>query len=157
MLEFVEQSLDHVALLVERPVASVGISPVVARWNDRFGAGLVDRVQEMLGIIGPVGDDAIWPETLDQLCRIQDIAAMAGRGDEFERCAKGVAGGMQLGRQAAFGTSQALGFSAPFLSGAPAACWCARITVLSIDSHSKSGSSFNALKISRKTPRLIQS
>jgi hypothetical protein len=49
----------------------VRISPVVARRNDRFGAGLVDRVEEVFGVIGPVGDDIVRPETLDQVCRIE--------------------------------------------------------------------------------------
>jgi hypothetical protein len=78
------------------------MSPVVARRNDRFGAGLVDRVEEVFSVIGPLGDDIVRPETLDQVCRIENVAARAGRGDEFQWRPKGIAGGMQLGRQAAF-------------------------------------------------------
>jgi len=123
VFEFVEQSLDHVALLVERPVAGVRISPVLARRDDGRGAGFPNRFDEMVCVIGPVGDDMAWPEPVYEVASIQNVAAMAGRGDESERRTEGVAGGMQLGRQAAFRASQALGFSAPFLSGAPAACW----------------------------------
>lgn len=157
MFEFAEHSLDHVALFVECPVAGVRISPVVAGRDDGRGTHLVDGVEKVFGIIGPVRDDVIGPEALDQFARVQDIAAMTRRGDETQRRAKRIAGRMQLGCQAPFGAAKALGFSPPFFSGAPAACWWARMTVLSTDSHSKSGSSFRALKISRKTPRLIQS
>ena len=122
VLEFVEYPLDCIAFLVQVPVAGMRSSSIVAGRDDGPSTSFEDGVMEVFGVIGAVGDDEAGRKALDQLRAEQNFAAMAGAGDKAQRHAKRIAHAVQLGAQPALGSAKTLGFSAPFLRRAPAAC-----------------------------------
>lgn len=67
------------------------------RWNDRNGARLQNGVVEVLGVIGPVGDDMTRTQTFQQVLGIDDIATMTRRQQQAHRQAKCIDGGVDLG------------------------------------------------------------
>ena len=76
----------------------------------------------MFRIIGPVSDDDATGDAFDQSSTEQNLAAMAGAGDQADRVAKAVCGGVELGSEPAFGAAKALGIRPPFSVRAPLAC-----------------------------------
>lgn len=97
VFEFVEEPLDQVALLVEVPIAGMRPAAIMSRRNDRHGTGSEDDVVEMFGIVGPIGDDGTAGQPLDQCRAEQHLAAMARAGNEADRIAEAVGGGVELG------------------------------------------------------------
>ena len=73
---------------------------------------------------------------------------------QAHRVAQRVGGGVYLGAQAAARAAQPLGIRPPLDRRAPAACWWARTTVLSIISHSRS---LSAASTARKPPKTSRS
>lgn len=122
MFEPVEEALDEIALLVEFGVVG-SLDLAVALGRDHHpGAGPGESVAQMVGIIAFVGDGGVGLDALDELVGEGDVVALAGRADEADGIAQGIAGGMDLGAQAAAGAAQALGIRPPFIRRAPAAC-----------------------------------
>lgn len=140
LLEPGEHALDTVALFVEARVAGVFAGPVWPWRNDGLGADLAQRVVEMVGVVGLVGDDGGGPEAVEQGGGLDDVASVAGGQDEADRKAKGVDAGVDLGPEAAPRAAKTLGLRAPLLRAAPAACAWARIEVESMATHSRSAS-----------------
>ena len=90
--------------------------------DDRLGAGLQDDIVEAVGIIGAVGEDGTRAVTLDEILGAADVVFLAWPGDQAQRIAQSVAGGVQLGAQPAARAAKTLGMSPPFDLAAPAAC-----------------------------------
>lgn len=157
MLEFVEEALDEVALLVEQFIEGALLLAIGPRLDDRLGAFLNDGVVEVLGVVGGVGDDRSWSEAFDELGRPQDFALLTWTTDQARRISQRVGGGVDLGAQAAAGAAQPLGIRPPFFLRAPAACWWARTTVASTLTRSTSTLALKALKIPVNTSRSTQS
>lgn len=157
LLELVEEALDTVTLLVDGAIVAMLMPTLRHGRDDRDGTGIEDGVVQPVGIIGAIGQHMLGVQAVDQGFGLADIAVLPGRADETHGVAERFDGSMELGGQAAFGATQALGIRPPFSLRAPAAWLWARIIVLSIISHSRSASWLKAARISPRTPRSIQS
>jgi hypothetical protein len=122
LLEVVEEALDTVALLVEiGVVGSLDFTVALGR-NDDLGAAFGDLFGKMVGIVSLVGNGRIGVDTVDQVMGKGDAVALSGRGDQADRQAECLGGGVDLGAQATARPAQALGMSPPLTLRAPAAC-----------------------------------
>jgi hypothetical protein len=153
LLELGEAALDQVALFVERLVEVMleGAGRVVG--DDGDGAGLGDGGAEGVGVVGGIGEDRGRPIGAEQRQGLRGVAALAGGQDDPDGAAQATNGEVDLGARAATGAADGL-ILRPFF--APAACWCARTTVLSMIRYSKSGSSAMAVKTRCQTPLALQ-
>ena len=102
VFEFVEEPLDRIALFVQCPITGMGSAPVVSGRNDRRCTGVQDCIMEVLGVIGPVSDDGLTGDVLDQGRSVEHITAMARASDQADGIAEAVGCGVELGTQAAF-------------------------------------------------------
>lgn len=93
-------------------------------------------------------------DAYDQAVSLWAVATLAAGQGEPHGCAQAPDSHVDLGAQATAGTAKGLIFRPPFL--APAACWWARMMVLSTIRYSKSGSSDIASKMRRQTPLSLQ-
>ena len=122
VFELVEESLDDVALLVERGVISAFGFPVSLGRNDDLGAIFGDPIAQMVGVVSFVCDCRLCVETLDESVCKSDIVALARRADQADGVAERITGSMDFGAQPATGPAKALGIRPPFCRRAPAAC-----------------------------------
>src|SRR3954464_9599740 len=168
--QFDEEVLDQVAGLVEVLVVRAQLLAVrLGRDHGRL-ACLRERLEHsLLGIIGLVGDQRGSGEVGQQSIGTFEVVRLPRREGEAgrvaERVARGgaepggvagrVAGGVYLRAQAAAAAPDRLVAPAAFL-GAPALCWWARTTVLSIITYSLSASPAKCRKILSQTPVLAQ-
>ncbi len=83
----------------------------------------MDGGAEVVGVVAFVGEDMLGLEAIDQLGGATDVALLTRPAQQTYRIAQPVGGGVDLGAQAAAGTTQALGMRPPFCRRAPAACW----------------------------------
>ena len=122
MFEFVEEALDNVAFFVELGVAGSLDLAVALGWDDDLGAGSGDVLDQMICVIAFVGKCRLGLEAIDQIMGESDVVALSRAGDQADRVAQRIAGGMDLGAQPASRPTQALGIRPPFSLRAPAAC-----------------------------------
>lgn len=122
MFEFVEETLDEVALFVEFGVIGTLDLAVSLGGNDDLSPGFGDPVDEVVGIVSLVGQGGLGLEAVDERVGEGDIVALAGRADQPNRIAERVAGGVDLGAQSTSRPAQTLGIRPPFCLRAPAAC-----------------------------------
>jgi hypothetical protein len=111
-----------------------------------------DQVVQAVGIIGAVGENLAGGQAPDQVASGRHVVLLAGAEDEAHGQAERIDDGVDLGSQTAPGATESLGRRSPLLIRAPAAWAWARMTVASIDSHSKSGSHDTAANIRSNTP-----
>src|SRR5947209_1899226 len=109
-------------------------------------------VQADPGLLGRVEEEGTRLMPVDQRLGLGDVGRLARRQEELDRVAEGVDQDVDLGAESAPGTAEGLAPLPPFF---PAACWCARTTVLSMIIHSRSGSC-SASKTRCHTPFLAQ-
>lgn len=76
----------------------------------------------MVGVITLVGDRGAGFEAVEEILREGDVVTLARTGEQADRIAERIAGGMDLGAQPAPRPAQALGIRPPFALRAPAAC-----------------------------------
>ena len=57
---------------------------------------------EVFGVVGPVGDDDLAGDGLDERCSEQNLAAVTGAGDQTDGIAEAVGGCVELGPEPAF-------------------------------------------------------
>ena len=118
MLDFVDEALDEVTLLVAMPI--VGNWLLSRSEGGDHGIGSEgEKGSELVGVVSLVGDDTSGGKAVDQgfgLCAVVDLAC---RCDEAQRVAQGIDGDVDLGGQAAAGAPDRLILNPPF---PPAAC-----------------------------------
>ena len=121
MIELVDKAFDQVALAIETEIARQAFGSIGARGD--YGTGALKRYghAEVVGVIGPIGDDMVGAEPGDQRFAEQDIAPLPRRGDDASGQAEGIGGEVDLGRQTPARAAKAVGRSAPLFRGAPAA------------------------------------
>ncbi len=122
MFELVEEALDDVAFLVELGVIGALHPAVAPGRDDGLGAGSGDTVNQMICVIAFVGERRLRLDGLDEFMGESDVVALSGAGDQADRVAQRIAGGMDLGAQSATRATQAMGIRPPFSLRAPAAC-----------------------------------
>lgn len=85
LLELCKEAFDEVSFFINAPVAWVW-SPPLGPWRDDWNsAGIQNGVVEMLGIIGPVGDDIAGVETSEQFFAIDHVTAVSWRKHKAHR------------------------------------------------------------------------
>ena len=150
LLEAIEESLDEVSCLIAVPVDfALGVA-VASRWDDRFGTGGFDDVDQGIAVVTFVSDDSTSRDCLNQGSPLRDIGHLAGRQDQANRITQGIDTSMNLGGQPAPRATDRL-IATVFL-GAPAACWWARTIVASMNSSSRSASPWRASATRCQTP-----
>src|SRR3954453_5423723 len=158
LLQFGEEVLDQVAGLVEVLVVRAQLLAVrLGRDHGRL-ACLRERLEHsLLGIVGLVGDQRGSGEVGQQSIGTFEVVRLPRREGEAGRVAERVDQGVDLRAQAAAAAPDPAPPVAPaaFL-GAPALCWWARTTVLSIIAYSLSASPAKCRKILSQTPVLAQ-
>ena len=122
MLELVEEALDEVALFVQLGVVGPGVDAVALGRDHWLGAPGNDVGEQLVGIVGLVGQDVLGFEALDQLAGSDQVVFLARTAQKARWLAACVGGDVDLGAQAAARAAQTLGIRPPFLRRAPAAC-----------------------------------
>jgi|SRR5947208_11496933 len=154
LLELAEEILDQVTRFIEMAVIRTRGFAVGAGGDDGRLAGLLQRFDyPFIGIEGLVGDHDGGVDFGKQQVGAVEIMGIAGSEREAGWIAERIDGGIDLGGQPAFAAPDR--FVAPFF-GAPALCWWARTTVLSIIAYSLSGSAAKCSNICSQTPVLAQ-
>src|SRR4051812_7640050 len=155
LLQLREEVLDQVAGLVQLLVVAARVPAVgLGRAHGRL-AGLRERPEHALpGVERLVGDQSVRGQARQQRVGALEVVRLPGREGEPGRVAERVDQGVDLGAQAAPAAPDGL-VAAPFLV-APALCWWARTTVLSIMAYSLSASPAKCLRILSQTPVLAQ-
>lgn len=108
VFEFVEASLDNVALLVGFEVIRDWPPAGRIAGDDGFSSHAGDQRAQGIGSIRLVGQNPSRRQTFKQGRSERRIATLAGGQDEFQRAAQRVDGDVDLGRQTTSGTPQSL-------------------------------------------------
>jgi hypothetical protein len=137
VLHAAEQDLDLVALLVEVPVGRALVDAGDPGRDHRQGATGRDGLQDGVRVIGFIGDHRCGREAAEPGQGLRGVALLPGGQAEGQRVAQAVAGSVQLAGEAAARAAKRL---ITFDFFAPAAQACARTTVLSSITHSRSAS-----------------
>src|SRR3954447_24287725 len=152
LLQLGEEVLDQVARLVEILVVGAGVLAVGLGRGHRRPAGPSEGLEHpLLGIEGLVGDQRVGLEVGQQRVRPGEVVLLPRAGRDAGRVAERVGQGVDLGAQAAPASTDGLVAGPPF-SAAPALCWWARTTVLSIIAYSSSASTARCRNIRAHTP-----
>lgn len=130
MLEFGEEPFDQVALTIE-PLAEAGLPLSIGFGRDVGRSALfLDQRADAIGIVGLVGEhDHVRSKVVEQIVRDLAIMCLASSQIEADREALRIDDGMDFGCEPASGATETM-ISIPLF--AVAACWCARMEVLSI-------------------------
>src|SRR3974390_1748289 len=153
MLDFIEEPLDQVALLVDVLVVWDGLRSRAGRRDYRLAPSLSNAGTKAIGVEPSIGQQLVERQTADQILGLEDVVRLAWGQNEANGITQRVHARADLRAQAAARTPDRLIFAPPF---APAACWCARTMVESMIRYSKSGFSTKALKTRSQTPFLAQ-
>ena len=130
MLELAEEALDLIALAVERFREAGSPLPVGFGRDVRHRALRLDQITDRVAVIGFVTEhDGARFKPVEQCQRGRRVVRLTRGQTEPERQSLSVHNRVDLGREAAPGTTETM-ISTPLF--AVAACWCARIEVLSI-------------------------
>lgn len=130
VLELAEEALDEVAFAVET-LAEAGLPFAIGfGWDVGHRALRLYQVADAVGVISLVGqDDGMRRKLIQQLVCGGRIVGLARCQAEPDREPLGIDDRVDLGGEAAPGATETM-ISIPLF--AVAACWCARIEVLSI-------------------------
>src|SRR6266446_162244 len=149
LLDPIDEPLRKVAFFIKILVILSLENPILLRRDHRLRPAHFDRQNKIISVIPFICNHRFGIMTFDQRLTLVDIGLLPPGQDELDGVSQPVDGDVQLGPEPAPRAPQRL-VGAPFFT-APAACWWARITVLSRISHSRSGS-FNSSKIRSQTP-----
>lgn len=130
VLELAEEAFDQIAFAIER-FAEAWFPFAVGFGRDvGHGALRLNEVADAISIIGFVGqNDGVRIETIKQAICGRSVVRLTRCQTEPDRESLGVDDRVDLGREAAPGATETM-ISIPLF--AVAACWCARMEVLSI-------------------------
>jgi hypothetical protein len=130
VFELAEEALDLVALAVER-LAEARFPFAIGFGRDVGHCALrLDQIADVAGVIGFVGQhDGARFEAIQQAKRGRPVMRLACRQAQPDREALPVDDRVDFGRETAPGAAETM-ISTPLF--AVAACWCARMEVLSI-------------------------
>lgn len=118
MFQLVEGTFDQVAFFVKMPVVAYWHFSIRSWRNDRFGSLLDDRLSEFVAVITFIGKYVLCRNPLDQSLGALGIMNFAARQFDSNGIAERIDRKVDLGAEAAFGSSQRLSLLPPF---APAA------------------------------------
>src|ERR1700756_3039170 len=150
MLDFINESLDQIALAVSVFVVRDGLRSRAARWDHGLGAPFCGAGAKTIRVINHISQQLLEREPADQVFGLENVVRLPRGQDEADGIAKSIHADVDLRTQAAARMPDPLILAPPFF--APAACWCARTMVESMMRYSKSGNSINASKSRFQTP-----
>ncbi len=97
LLQFVEETLDEIALFVERLVVGERRAAVGFWRNDRLRGAFEDSLAQVIGVITLVGDDGVGLKAFDQVVRLGDVVSLAWPEQQADRVAERVGRGVDFG------------------------------------------------------------
>ena len=120
MLEFVEETLNEIALAVEGEVARARGFSVGFGWDDWDDRSIGEGGDEGVGVERLVGDQSAGVDGFDERFSASQIVILARAGHHLDRIAKGIDERVNLGGQSAAGSADGL---RTVFFWAPALCW----------------------------------
>src|SRR5215208_3528922 len=143
MLDFADEALDEMPLFVEVSIIGNGVRPTgVGRDHSRH-VELRDMRAKRVGVEGLVAQNVLRRQPCDQRLGHGRFVHLAAGVEQPQHISESINCDMDLRAQAPTRPPNRLFLNPPF---PPAACWCARMIVPSMMTHSKSGSSASAAK-----------
>jgi hypothetical protein len=154
LFDKLEETLDKIALTVEREIAvAFGFSVCLGR-NDRRYLAHREARDQAVGVIAFVSENGLGFYLGQERFGLGDVVDLSAGEAQRQRVAQSVDHHVNFGRQATTRPPYGL-VETPFFR-APALCWWALTIVASIIAYSLSGSSANALKRFSHTPFFAQ-
>ena len=141
MLELVDATFDQVALLVLLLVIRARLGSVIARRDDCYRPADFDEGNEGIAVIPSVGNNIVAGQVAQQRLGLGDVMSLTRCELDDERIAQSIYHDVNLGAESAPAPSERLGLLPTVFLVAPAAQGCARTTVLSGITLSRSASS----------------
>ena len=138
LLELVEEALDEIALSIQGEVGLARLFSVGLGRNDGRDVAFYKRLDQRVAVIAFVSQECLGIDLIEQRFGLTDIGRLARRERQRNWVTERIDNGVDLGRQAATGSSDGLVRAVFFW--APALCWWARTLVESIDMYSASAS-----------------
>ena len=108
MLEFVEETLDEIALAIEGEVARARGFSVGFGGDDGGDRSIVEGGDEGVGVEGLVSDQSAGIDGFDQRFSPNEVVILARAEHHLDRIAKGVDERVNLGGQSAAGSADGL-------------------------------------------------
>ncbi len=136
-LEPIKEAFHQMAIFIDMSIIRSVFGTVAARRDHRLRAYGLDVRNQRICVIPLVADDGLGVQALNQGLGLRHVSHFAARQSPAQRVAPRIDREMDLGTQPAPRAPECL--RAVFF-GAPAACWWARTTVLSMSSASNSAS-----------------
>ena len=153
LLEPIQEAFHQIAIFIDMSIIRSVCGAVAARRDHRLRAYGLNVRDQRICVISLVADDGLGVQALNQGLGLRHVSHFAARQYPAQRVAPRIDREMDLGTQPAPRAPECL--RAVFF-WAPAACWWARTTVLSMSKASKSASSLIAAMIRCHTPFLPQ-
>ena len=140
MLDFVEETIDQVSLLVQVAIIFPLFSAFLAGRDHRFGFFLRNLLQEFFRIIRAIRNYSHEIKICNRVFCLGDIKSLSASQQKPQRIAQGIYASVDLGAEPAPAASERLAFLSTTFFADPALQGCARTTVLSRKRFSISGS-----------------
>jgi hypothetical protein len=118
MLDFIDETLDQVTLLVAMLVVGDWLCSRSEGGDHSLGAES-EKGSELVGVVGLIGNDMGGDKAVDQGFGLRAVVDLAGRRDQAQGVAQSIDGNVDLGGQAAARAPDRLLLNPPF---PPAAC-----------------------------------
>jgi len=97
VLEFIEETLDEIALAIERKVAS-SRDLSVSLWRDHRGdLSLCERIKQCIGIVSLVAEQGFWIGPFEQRLCASQIMGLPGREHHIDGIAERIDQDMDFG------------------------------------------------------------
>ena len=141
MLDFIDETLRQMALLIPVSVIVSALFAVLPWWNNDFRSCIEDQPEKILCIIRTVSNQAIKIQFSHQLCRLGNVMSLTTSQAKAQRVAQGIHAHVDFGAETTSAATERLFALASVFFNAPAAHGWARMTVLSRIRFSISGSS----------------
>jgi len=154
VLQLVEETLDEIALAIDRVVDGAVNEPAADAWNVGPRAGLADEVENGVAVVAAVGDDIAPRHQIAQEFRHDAlVVSLPCAQNDANRQAFVVDDRVDLRAQSPTRETDGV-ILAPFLP--PAACWWARMIELSISWSDCGERCAKASNTVNQTPALAQ-
>jgi hypothetical protein len=136
------------------PVDWALIDSVAARRDIGNGVDSFDGFDQLIAVVAFVGGNSRGWNASDQRGALGHIGDLSAGQDQTQRIAQSINASMYFRRQSAARSADRL--IATVFFGAPAACWCARTIVASMNNSSRSASPLSASATRAHTPPFSQ-
>lgn len=154
LLEPIEEAFNQMARFVAMPVDWALIDSVAARRDIGNGVGSFDGFDQHIAVVAFVGGNGSGWNASDQRGALGYIGDLSAGQDQTQRIAQSIDASMNFRRQSTARSADRL--IATVFFGAPAACWCARTIVASMNNSSRSASPLSASATRAHTPPFSQ-